>query len=109
MIFGFVIKNNGTEMMMEEELAGLPDTCCNDQKIYVECDKCKKLMKYIPGPTGMMDGYFQCYECGCKCSESDAYDILEKENMEMEENEELDFKRYLDSDESYYDRSSGDF
>lgn len=57
----------------------------NDEvPLFVKCHHCNEYMDFETGPNGILDGRWICPICGSRVRERTAYNQLERENEEWE-------------------------
>ena len=108
-MYGFYIYRGKSHPLNEAKIRKMNLENSNDDYIFMRCPDCGTYMRFEGGPTGMIDGKYVCDDCGKEVDETEAYDILGKENDNFEKEISQGLKNYYESDQSLYDICSGDW
>lgn len=66
------------------EVAKLPAECRDENKVFLKCKACDKLMVFTEGSSEWCDGRWTCPECGRTVHKDTPYNILDELNRTFE-------------------------
>lgn len=86
---GFVFEYNGkhigkSRMILQSKIIHINSSKHNSDLMFVNCKLCGEYMDFKIGPTGMLDGAWVCPVCGARVRERTAYNQLNRENTDFE-------------------------
>ena len=86
---GFIFSDNNGALsdsvpISKKELRTIPSMFGNEDKLFVRCKNCSSFMNYTTGKRGNFSGQWKCPHCGKVVPEMAAYNKLDEENTEFE-------------------------